>query len=60
MAETIAAAPLLQNGRRRLYISRCINAPDKWVLRRVARFDQVTNETCLDVSHYRRNFAILG
>lgn len=57
-ASIVQAAPLA-GGKRRVYISRCKDDPTRWVLRRKTRFDRVTDETCLDVSAYRRNFGLL-
>jgi len=58
-ASIIRAAPLMNSGKRRVYISRCRDEPTRWLLRRQGRFEQVTDETCMDVSAYRRNFEIL-
>lgn len=44
-------------GQRKVYISRLRGADERWVLRKTPRFSDVSNETCLDVSGYRRNFA---
>jgi hypothetical protein len=58
-ASIIRAAPM-SGGKRKVYISRCKGDPKRWVLRRSkTRFDQVTDDTCLEVSSYRRNFALL-
>ncbi len=57
-ASIIRAAPMA-GGKRRVYISRCKDDPKRWVLRRKTSFDRITDETCLDVSMYRRNFAVL-
>jgi hypothetical protein len=46
-------------GQRKVYISRLRGVPERWVLRRANRFTTVTDETCLDVSKYRRNFDLL-
>jgi hypothetical protein len=46
-------------GQRKVYISRLHGEAERWVLRRTSRFTAVTEETCLDVSKYRRNFAAL-
>jgi len=46
-------------GQRKVYISRLHGEDERWVLRRASRFAKVTDETCLDVSEYRRNFAAL-
>ena len=47
-------------GERKVYLSRLIGQPERWVLRRQKRFGVVDNETCLDVSHFRRNFDVLA
>jgi hypothetical protein len=54
----IRAAPMA-GGKRRVFISRCRDNSRCWVLRRRGKFEQVTDETCLDVSAYRRNFGLL-
>ncbi len=58
-AALIRAAPL-SGAKRKMYLSRCLDDPERWVLRRQSRsFDRVDDETCLDVSRYRRNFGLL-
>ena len=57
-ASIIKAAPTA-GGQHRVFISRCRDDQEKWVLRRKSRFDRVTDQTCMDVSKYRRNFALL-
>lgn len=48
-------------GQRKIYISRLKGDAERWVLRRANRFDEVTDDTCLNVTAYRRNFdALLG
>jgi hypothetical protein len=46
-------------GQRKIYLSRLHGDAERWVLRRATRFDEVTEETCLDVTQYRRNFDAL-
>ncbi len=46
-------------GQRKVYISRLKGDKERWVLRRATRFSEITEETCLDVTAYRRNFAAL-
>lgn len=41
------------------YISRSKADPSLWFLRRQNRFDEICNETCYEVTRYRRNFALL-
>lgn len=56
----VAAAPQTRDGRRQVHIARLRDDANRWVLwRQRTTFDSVTDETCLDVSRYRRNFAIL-
>ena len=57
-AAIIRQAPMAGSGRR-VYLSRCVGDPERWVLRRLRRFDEVTPESCLDVSRFRRNFGLL-
>jgi len=57
--EAIHFAPS-SKGRRRVVISRSKSDRGRWFLRRTnRRFDDVSEETCLDVSRYRRNFDLL-
>jgi hypothetical protein len=60
-ATIIGSAPLVgqKKPQRRVFISRCLDDPARWVLRRQARFETVDDATCLDVSAYRRAFDIL-
>lgn len=46
-------------GQRKVYISRLKGDPERWVLRRATRFSEITDESCLDVTAYRRNFKAL-
>jgi len=55
----IRSAPLVGGDKRRVYISRTRTEPHRWVLRRQTKFGEVTDETCMDVTSYRRNFALL-
>jgi hypothetical protein len=57
-ASVIREAPLA-GGKHRVCISRTLTEPQRWVLRRRARFDEVTDATCMDVTEYRRNFEVL-
>ena len=54
----IRSAPVA-GGKRRVYISRSVDDPKRWMLRRQRRFSQSCDESCLDVSKYRRNFDVL-
>jgi hypothetical protein len=58
-ARIIRCAPIA-GGKHRVYISRCLDDPNRWVLRRRGRFDAIDEATCLDVSSYRRNFELLA
>jgi hypothetical protein len=55
----IKAAPRVGGDKRRVYISRTLGSDQRWFLRTCSKFDAITDETCLDVSSYRRNFALL-
>jgi len=57
-SQAIHCAPQA-GGKRRVFISRCASDQKRWVMRRLGRFNEVTEETCLDVSRYRRNFSLL-
>jgi hypothetical protein len=57
-ASILAKAPTA-GGKRKVYISRSIGEPMRWLLRLRGKFGEISEETCLDVSEYRRNFAVL-
>ncbi len=46
-------------GQRKIYLSRLKGEAERWVLRRATRFDDITDDTCLDVTAYHRNFDAL-
>jgi hypothetical protein len=47
-------------GQRKVYISRLKGDSERWVLRKAPRrFSEITEETCLDVTAYRRNLRAL-
>lgn len=47
-------------GKRKVYLSRVRGDDQRWVLRRTHRsFSVVNNDSCVDVSKYRRNFSVL-
>lgn len=46
-------------GQRKVYISRLKGSAERWVLRKQTRFSEIDDKTCLDVTRYRRNFAVL-
>jgi hypothetical protein len=60
-ASIIRAAPMVSPSKpkRRVYVSRCVDDPGRWVLRRESRFERVDETTCIDVSANRRAFDIL-
>ena len=45
--------------KRKVYISRLKDDPDRWVLRKTNRFTVINDSTTVDVSRYRRNFKSL-
>jgi hypothetical protein len=55
----IKAAPRVGGEKHRVYISRTLEEPQRWFLRTRSKFDAVSEDSCLDVSSYRRNFALL-
>ncbi|MGH9731808.1 MAG: hypothetical protein ACRD4A_08910, partial [Candidatus Acidiferrales bacterium] len=57
--EKIIQCAIPSKDQRKVYISRMKGESERWVLRRTGRFSAVTDETCLDVSGYRRNFSVL-
>jgi hypothetical protein len=58
-SEILAASPT-SGERVKVYLSHCKGDGEKWVLRKTARrFDEINDDTCLDVSNYRRNFDLL-
>jgi hypothetical protein len=46
-------------GKRKVYLSRLRGQQEKWVLRRKNRFTEVSDDACLEVTNYRRNFQVL-
>ena len=46
-------------GQRKVYLSRLKGEAERWVLRKASRFAKITDEACLDVTEYRRNFEVL-
>ncbi len=46
-------------GQRKVYLSRLKGEEERWVLRKATRFAKITDDACLDVTEYRRNFKAL-
>jgi hypothetical protein len=57
--DSIIRCGIQSKGQRKVYLSRLKGAQERWVLRRVNRIPEITDETCLDVTKYRRNFDAL-
>ena len=50
----------IQSKGRKVYLSRLKGEAERWFLRKKARrFEKITEETCLEVTAYRRNFGAL-
>jgi len=47
-------------GKRKVYISRSVHDSSKWYLRRVTKIKDTTPNSAVDVSSFRRNFAVLN
>jgi hypothetical protein len=47
------------SGQRKVYLSRRKGEEERWVLRKATRFATITDEVCLNVTEYRRNFEVL-
>ena len=47
-------------GQRKVYISRSVQDQNKWYLRRVSKIAEITPDSTVDVSSFRRNFALLN
>jgi hypothetical protein len=47
-------------GQRKVYISRVKGEHERWYLRKISRFSEITPETCLDVTSYWRGFGALS
>jgi hypothetical protein len=58
--DLVRTADRLRNGDYRIYLSRSSSPPDRWYMRRVPRFNALTEDTAHDVTEYYRNFACLG
>lgn len=52
-------AAIPSGDKRKVYISRLKDDPEKWVLRRLNKFSTVDDSSTVDVSRYRRNFGVL-
>jgi hypothetical protein len=49
----------ISGDKRKVYISRSIDNPHKWFFRIQNRFNEISADTCIDVTGYRRNFSLL-
>jgi len=50
----------IQSKGRKVYLSRMKGEAERWFLRiKARRFEKITDETCLEVTAYRRNFGAL-
>jgi len=58
-AELVRTSDRLSNGNYRVFLSRPHVEPDRWYMRRVPRFTELTSKTVHDVTKYYRNFACL-
>ncbi len=45
--------------KRMAWISRSVKEPNRWFFRLKRGFDQINEETCAEVTQYRRNFKVL-
>lgn len=59
-AELVRRSDRLDNGNYRIYISRSLEEPPRWYMRRAKRFTEFTDETVTDVTADYRNFDCLG
>ena len=59
VGKVIQSAILCGNGKRKVYISRLKGESERWFVRRKTRFTEIADQTCMDVSNYRRNFGLL-
>lgn len=57
--EVIHSAIPRANGKREVLISKTKDGSERWVVRRGNRFTEINDQTCVDVSSYRRNFELL-
>jgi hypothetical protein len=49
-----------RNGKRKVLLSRLLEEPEKWVLRKASgSFTEIDNQSTMDVSGFRRNFSCL-
>lgn len=55
----ILRSSIKSGGKRKVYISRLRNEPEKWVLRKSSKFGTIDDTTTVNVSPYRRNFSAL-
>ncbi len=57
--DSIIRCGIPSKGQRKIYLSRLKGEQERWFLRRVTRFSEITDKTCLEVTKYRRNFDAL-
>jgi hypothetical protein len=57
--DSIIRCGISSGGKRKIYLSRRKGEQEHWFLRRATKFADITDETCIDVSKYRRNFGLL-
>ena len=50
---------VVSGGKRMVWISRSVSDRNRWFFRLQRRFDLISDETCVDVTKYRRNFDAL-
>jgi hypothetical protein len=59
-SKIIRLSDKLRNGKYRVYISRTSGDIPRWYVRRLPKFDRLTNETVIDVTAHYRNFKCLA
>jgi len=52
----LIASAIPSKAKMKVYLSRSKHNPEKWFLRRKSYFKEISEETCVDVSHHRRAF----
>ncbi|MDE2013786.1 MAG: hypothetical protein KGJ75_12745, partial [Alphaproteobacteria bacterium] len=57
--EIVRASDKMGNGSYRVYISRSVDDPSRWYVRRQPKFTDLTEDTVIDVTSYYRNFRCL-
>ena len=57
--DRLLSRAVVSAGKRMVWISRSIKQPDRWYFRLARNFAEINDATCIEVTQYRRHFAVL-